>query len=42
VVQIMTFTFIGALLSAGMGYATYAALPGVMGEAAGLMLGKRR
>ncbi|HVT64403.1 MAG TPA: helix-turn-helix domain-containing protein [Mycobacteriales bacterium] len=42
VVQIMTFTFIGALLSAGMGYATYAALPDVMGEAAGLMLGKRR
>jgi AcrR family transcriptional regulator len=41
-VQILTFTFIGALLSAGMGYATYAALPGVMADAATLMLGRRR
>ncbi|HVV76972.1 MAG TPA: helix-turn-helix domain-containing protein [Mycobacteriales bacterium] len=42
VLQILTFTFIGALLSAGMGYATYAALPDVMAEAAGLMLGRGR
>jgi AcrR family transcriptional regulator len=42
VLQILTFTFIGALLSAGMGYATYAALPDVMAEAAGLIAGKRR
>jgi AcrR family transcriptional regulator len=41
-VQILTYTFFGAMLSAGMGYATYAALPDVMAEAAGLMLGKRR
>ncbi|HVS69179.1 MAG TPA: helix-turn-helix domain-containing protein [Mycobacteriales bacterium] len=40
--QILTFTFIGALLSAGMGYATYASLPDVMAQAAGLMLGKSR
>jgi AcrR family transcriptional regulator len=38
-VQILTFTFIGALLSAGMGYATYAALPDVMADAAARMLG---
>lgn len=42
VLQILTFTFIGALLSAGMGYATYAALADVMAEAAGRMLGRRR
>src|SRR3569623_642396 len=42
VVQILTYTFIGALLSAGMGYAASAELPDVMGEAAGLILGKRR
>jgi hypothetical protein len=42
VLQILTFTFIGALLSAGMGYATYAALPDVMAEAADRMLGRRR
>ncbi|HVX70857.1 MAG TPA: helix-turn-helix domain-containing protein [Mycobacteriales bacterium] len=42
VLQILTFTFIGALLSAGMGYATYAALPDVMAEAAGLIAGNRR
>ena len=42
VVQILTFTFIGALLSAGMGYTTYAALPDVMSEAAGRMAGGRR
>jgi AcrR family transcriptional regulator len=42
VLQILTFTFIGALLSAGMGYATYAALPDVMAEAADRMLGQRR
>lgn len=40
--QILTFTFIGALLSAGMGYATYAALPDVMAAAADRMLGRRR
>ncbi len=42
VLQILTFTFIGALLSAGMGYATYAALPDVMSEAADRMLGRGR
>jgi AcrR family transcriptional regulator len=42
VAQILTFTFIGALLSAGMGYATYAALPDVMAEAASLMVGRRK
>ncbi|HWC35301.1 MAG TPA: helix-turn-helix domain-containing protein [Mycobacteriales bacterium] len=42
VLAILTFTFIGALLSAGMGYATYAGLPGVMAQAAGLMLGAGR
>ena len=41
VVQILTFTFIGALLSAGMGYTTYDALSGVMADAAGSMLGGR-
>jgi AcrR family transcriptional regulator len=41
-VQILTFTFVGALLSAGMGYATYAALPDVMADAATLVMGKRR
>jgi AcrR family transcriptional regulator len=40
--QILTFTFIGGLLSAGMGYATYSALPDVMAEAAGLTIGRRR
>jgi AcrR family transcriptional regulator len=40
-VQILTFTFIGALLSAGMGYATYAALPDVMADAAARMLADR-
>ncbi|MGN6475180.1 MAG: TetR/AcrR family transcriptional regulator [Mycobacteriales bacterium] len=40
--QILTYTFIGALLSAGMGYATYAALPDVMAAAADRMLGRRR
>jgi len=40
--QILTFTFIGALLSAGMGYATYAGLPDVMATAADKMLGGRR
>ena len=38
VVQILTFTFIGALLSAGMGYTTYDALSAVMADAAGSML----
>jgi AcrR family transcriptional regulator len=42
VLQILTFTFIGALLSAGMGYATYAALPDVMAGAAARMLSGRR
>jgi len=42
VLQILTFTFIGALLSAGMGYATYAALPDVMANAVTLMVSKRR
>ncbi len=41
-VQILTYTFIGALLSAGMGYATYAALPGVVADAAARMVGPRR
>jgi AcrR family transcriptional regulator len=40
-VQLLTFTFSGALLSAGMGYATYADLPDVMGDAAGRMLAGR-
>lgn len=42
ILQILTFTFIGALLSAGMGYATYAALPDVMSAAAARMLGSGR
>jgi hypothetical protein len=42
VLQILTFTFVGALLSAGMGYATYAALPDVMADAASLIAGQRR
>ena len=33
----LTFTFIGALLSAGMGYAAYAELPEVMADATALM-----
>jgi AcrR family transcriptional regulator len=37
-VQILTFTFIGGLLSAGMGYTTYDALADVMADAAGSML----
>jgi AcrR family transcriptional regulator len=42
IVQMLTFTFIGGLLSAGMGYATYASLPEIMANAAGLIVGKRR
>jgi AcrR family transcriptional regulator len=42
IVQMLTFTFIGGLLSAGMGYATYASLPEIMANAAGLIAGKRR
>lgn len=42
VVAILTFTFIGALLSAGMGYTTYAALPDVMADAAARIGGGRR
>lgn len=36
--QLLTFTFIGALLSAGMGYARYDALPSLMSDAATLMI----
>jgi AcrR family transcriptional regulator len=42
VAPLLTFTFIGALLSAGMGYARYDALPALMADAAGLMLGDAR
>jgi AcrR family transcriptional regulator len=42
VLQALTFTFVGALLSAGMGYTTYAALPDVMADAADRMLGRGR
>jgi AcrR family transcriptional regulator len=38
---LLTFTFIGALLSAGMGYATYDALPSLMADATTLMTQSR-
>jgi hypothetical protein len=41
-VRALVFTFIGALLSAGMGYATYAELPEVMSDAAALMTSRSR
>jgi hypothetical protein len=42
VLRALTFTFIGALLSAGMGNATYAELPEVMADAAALMTRRSR
>jgi AcrR family transcriptional regulator len=38
---LLTFTFIGALLSAGMGYATYDALPSLLADATALMTDAR-
>jgi AcrR family transcriptional regulator len=38
---LLTFTFIGALLSAGMGYATYDALPTLLADATSLMTESR-
>jgi AcrR family transcriptional regulator len=38
---LLTFTFIGALLSAGMGYATYDALPSLLADATALMTDPR-
>ena len=38
----LTFTFIGALLTAGMGYATYAELPELMADAAALIVRRSR
>jgi hypothetical protein len=42
VLRSLTFTFIGALLSAGMGNVTYAELPGLMADAAALMTRRGR
>lgn len=42
VLRALTFTFIGALLSAGMGNASYADLPDVMADATALMVRRSR
>ncbi|HVW80850.1 MAG TPA: helix-turn-helix domain-containing protein [Mycobacteriales bacterium] len=41
VALVLTFTFVGALLSAGMGYTTYDALPTLMADATALMTERR-
>jgi AcrR family transcriptional regulator len=42
VLRALTFAFFGALITAGVGNLTYAELPDLMAEAAGLMTGRRR
>jgi hypothetical protein len=41
IAPLLTFTFIGALLSAGMGYAAYDALPTLLADATALMTESR-
>jgi len=42
VLRALTFTFFGALITAGVGNVEYAVLPDLMAEATGLMTGRRR